>query len=72
MMISTGDAARMLQTTEPRLGELIRRGKIDPEPPIVAGRRLWQTDHIRQAARALDRLTDRLEDLLAGSAEDLR
>lgn len=50
---STGRAARVLNTTEPRLAELVRRGKIAPEPQVVAGRRLWQRDHILKAAEHL-------------------
>jgi len=50
---STGEAARFLRTTEPRLAELVRRGKIHPEPEIVAGRRLWYSGHLRQAAKRM-------------------
>lgn len=67
--ISTGTAARVLRTTEPRLAETVRRGKIRPEPRIVAGRRLWERTHIIQAARLLgvDDPEQRLDSLSAAS-----
>ena len=55
--VSTGQAAKLLGTTEPRLADTVRRGKVRPEPTIVAGRRLWQREHVTQAARALGLLT---------------
>ena len=58
--VSTGQAARILATTEPRLAETVRRGKVNPEPSILAGRRLWRPEHLIQAAEALDLLTDDL------------
>jgi len=58
--ISTGPAAKLLETTEPHLAEKVRRGKIRPEPPIVAGRRLWEREHLIQAAQELGVLTDDL------------
>ena len=51
--VPTGSVARLLYTTEPRVAETVRRGRIHPEPTIVAGRRLWSRDQIRQAAAAL-------------------
>lgn len=57
---STGEAARLLGVGEPDLGEAVRRRKVAPEPPIVAGRRLWSPSHLLQAAVALERLTDEL------------
>ena len=51
---SSGQVAAQLGVTEPRLNDLIRRGKIDPVPPVVAGRRLWDQQHVAQAAAALD------------------
>ena len=51
--LTTGQVARLLGTTEPRLSELVRRRKVVPPPPIVSGRRMWNHDHVRQAARAL-------------------
>lgn len=53
---STGVVATQLGTSEPRLNDLIRRQKIDP-PPVVAGRRLWSTEHVEQAAEVLGVLT---------------
>lgn len=50
---STGQAAQLLRTTEPRLAETVRRGKVHPPPLIIAGRRLWEPDQILQAAQAL-------------------
>ena len=56
--LSTGEAARLLHSTEPQMAELVRRGKIRPEPRVVAGRRLWERSHLIQAARALGVLDD--------------
>lgn len=64
---STGQAAIQLDTTEPRLNDLIRRGKIYPAPSVASGRRMWEAIHIRQAARILG-ITDierRLEEEVA-------
>ena len=58
--LSTGAAARLLETTEPKLAETVRRGKIRPEPAILAGRRLWESHQLLQAADALGLLTDEL------------
>lgn len=52
--LSTGATARLLGTTEPQLNSLIRRGKVKPEPELIAGRRAWCTAHIQCAARLLD------------------
>ncbi len=43
----------MLGVTEPRLNDLVRRGKIPGAPPSVAGRRFWSERHIVAAAEAL-------------------
>lgn len=51
--LSTGQAATFLNTTEPRLAELVRRGRIQPAPTVRAGRRLWDETHLRQAAELL-------------------
>ncbi|MCC6407687.1 MAG: hypothetical protein IT453_10995 [Planctomycetes bacterium] len=51
--ISTGEAARRLGTNEPRLSDALRRGRIDPPPQMVGGRRIWRLDDLRRAARAL-------------------
>jgi hypothetical protein len=51
--ISTGQAAHFLGTTEPRLADLVRKGKIQPYPPIAAGRRLWEIHHILDAGACL-------------------
>ncbi|MBM3495188.1 MAG: hypothetical protein FJX72_12835 [Armatimonadetes bacterium] len=58
--LTTGAAAQLLGTTEPRLAETVRRGHVRPPPPVQAGRRLWSLDHLLQAANALGLLTDEL------------
>jgi hypothetical protein len=50
---STGEGARLVGTTEPKLADLVRRRRIKPEPEIVAGRRLWTPQLLLDAARAL-------------------
>ena len=62
--LSTGEAADFLRTTEPRLSETVRRGRVKPAPPIIAGRRLWGPEHLLQAARVLDVLSDDVRDVL--------
>ena len=62
--ISTGQAAKLLGTTEPQLAETVRRGKVNPAPSIMAGRRLWEPHHLLQAARHLGLLDDDLEQKL--------
>lgn len=58
--VPTGVAARIFGCTESRLAETVRRGRILPPPPVLAGRRLWSRDHLLQAAEALGVLTDKL------------
>jgi len=58
--LTTGRAAYLLGATEPQLSETVRRGKVRPEPLIVAGRRMWCAEHLLQAAEALGILTDDL------------
>jgi hypothetical protein len=58
---STGEGARIIGTTEPLLAETVRRGKVKPEPRIVAGRRLWTPDQLLDAAKVLGLLTKELE-----------
>ncbi len=65
---STGQAAEVIGASEPRLSDLVRRGKIQPPPALFAGRRCWEPDHIRQAATHLGLLTDDLERELQGEA----
>jgi hypothetical protein len=62
---STGQAARYIGTTEPRLNGLLRRGVISPEPAVSAGRRLWEAHHTLQAAEALGLASDELRAHLA-------
>jgi hypothetical protein len=57
---STGQAAHLLGTTEPRLADLVRKGRIRPAPAVFAGRRVWDSSHIIQAAEHLCILTDEL------------
>jgi|GEM_PF-6323726 len=54
--LSTGQCARFLNVTEPRLADLVRRGKVYPAPPVISGRRVWDEIHVVRAARALDGL----------------
>lgn len=62
---STGQAANLLGVLEPRLNDLVRRGKIHPAPCLFAGRRAWSEFHIRQAAEILGILD--IDGLLAAS-----
>ena len=62
--ITTGQAADLLHSTEPKLGDLVRRKKVYPPPRVLAGRRLWETNHLLQAARALGVLTPELREIL--------
>lgn len=61
---STGHVAETLGTTEPKINDLIRRGKVNPGPPVFAGRRLWNAEHVLQAAEALGILNDGLAEAL--------
>ena len=70
--IATGKAARFLETTEPRLAETVRRNKVVPEPPVLAGRRLWGPAHLLQAGEALGLLTDELRSQLEAAVNDER
>ena len=67
---TSGVAADLIGTTEPKLSETVRRGHVEPPPPIMAGRRLWSRHHLLQAAAALDLLTNDLEQLLIGGPTD--
>ena len=67
--VSTGLGAEILGTIEPALAETVRRGKVRPEPPILAGRRLWSRTHLLQAAEALGVLTDELRAKLGEEAQ---
>ena len=69
--LSTGQAARLLGVTEPQIAETVRRGKVKPEPPVFAGRRLWNSEHILQAAEALGILTHDLSETLGNASEAL-
>lgn len=63
--LTTGAVARLLNTTEPRVADVVRRGRVVPEPLIVAGRRLWTHDQVLQAAEALGLLSDDLRTQIA-------
>lgn len=62
---STSELAQFLGVTEPRLNDLIRRGRIEPVPPVAAGRRAWSPDHVLAAAFAcglqIETIRQRLE-----------
>lgn len=65
--LSTGQAAAVIGSTEPKLAEEVRRGRVTPPPVVFAGRRLWGPQHLIQAARNLGLLTEELaEKLLPG------
>jgi hypothetical protein len=66
---STGEGARLLGTTEPLLAETVRRGKVKPEPDVLAGRRLWQPTQLLQAAVALGLATDAVRAALESCIE---
>lgn len=69
--LTTGSAAHLLGTTEPRLAETVRRGHVDPRPPILAGRRLWSRRHLLQAAEALGLLTEELRGRLTPAGTEI-
>lgn len=68
---STGTAAELLGTIEPRLSEEVRQGRIAPPPAVFAGRRLWGPEHLLQAAENLGLLTDELRQKLTQEAEEV-
>jgi hypothetical protein len=57
---SSGEAAALVGSTEPVLNNLVRKGRINPAPKVVAGRRLWEPPQILQAAELLGLLNDDL------------
>lgn len=63
--LSTGQAADLLGTTEPKLSEEVRRGRVTPPPVVFAGRRMWGPEHLLQAAENLGLLTDELREKLS-------
>ena len=63
-LLSTGQAANLLGTTEPRLSEVVRRKKVAPAPWVVAGRRLWSAQDLAQAAEALGVLTPAIKEAI--------
>lgn len=50
----SGQAAIVLESTEPALNHLVRKRRIEPLPPVVGGRRQWSEEHILAAARLLN------------------
>ena len=68
--LSTGKGAVLIGVTEPQLAETVRRGKVKPPPPLLAGRRLWAREHLLQAAEALGVWTVELEKELRGPAKE--
>jgi len=56
--LTTGAVARLLDSTEPRVSETVRRGRVTPPPQIASGRRLWFEDQVLQAAESLGVLDD--------------
>lgn len=70
--ISTGRAAELLGTTEPKLPEEVGRGRVTPRPAVLAGRRLWGPQHLLQAAKKLGLLTEELREKLSQEALDVR
>lgn len=72
--IPTGQVADLLFTTEPRLNDLIRRGRIHPAPLVISGRRAWNRGHVLQAAIRLgvdlDVVHRRLQAALRDDADD--
>ena len=61
---TTGQVARLLDVIEPQLNEAVRRGRVRPAPTVVAGRRQWELDHIRQAAEHFKVQSAQLDALL--------
>lgn len=51
--LTTGQVAAQLGTSEPRLQELIRHGKV-PRPCKVRGKRVWSKKDVENARRALE------------------
>ena len=58
--LSTGEVARILGTTEPKLSEEVRRGRVVPAPRVFAGRRIWEQTHVYQVGVRLGLLTPSL------------
>ena len=69
--ISTGQAALFLGTTEPKLSEEVRRGRVTPPPALFAGRRMWGREHLLQVAENLGLLTDELREKLSREAGEM-
>lgn len=67
--IFTGDAARFLKTSEPRLAELVMHGRVKPPPPIIGGRRFWNASHLFQAASKLGLLSVEVRQALEPALE---
>ena len=50
---STGQVAKLLGSTEPKVAETVRRGYVFPAPEVISGRRVWGIESVEQAALAL-------------------
>lgn len=59
----TGKVASLLDTTEPVLNDLIRRGQLGPQE-IVGGRRHWALKSVVDAGRLLGRDEDQTKNRL--------
>lgn len=68
---TTGHVASLLGVTEPRLSELVRRGHVNPPPIILAGRRLWNTEQLLQAAAMLKVMSAEILDRLRQEGTDV-
>ena len=68
---STGQAADFLGTTEPKLSEEVRHGRVTPPPEVFAGRRMWGPEHLLQAAENLGLLTDEIREKLSQEAGEV-
>lgn len=59
--VSTGQAAQVIGVTEPQLNLLVRKRRLSSIPLVAAGRRMWQEEHVREAAKLLDVLTPKID-----------
>jgi DNA-binding transcriptional MerR regulator len=64
VFLTTSRVAEILGVTEPRLSELVRRGRIRPPPIVVSGRRVWTPEQVAEAAAALGK-----QDSTSGTTE---
>ena len=69
-LYSTGQVARALGVTEPKVAELVRRGRITPAPNILAGRRLWTLPQALRAAELLCLDSDSVAEALSDANQE--